>query len=67
VRKPTFIFVGAVAGSAIGFLAVAWFVVANRLGGEMRAIPAFEFGLILGVPLGGFAGAILGRWLARTR
>jgi hypothetical protein len=67
VRKPAFIVVGAVAGSAIGFLVVAWFVVANRVGGEMRAIPALEFGLIIGVPVGGLAGALLGRVLARIR
>jgi hypothetical protein len=67
MRKKAFIFIGAVAGSALDFLVVAWFVVANRIGGEMRAIPALEFGLILGVPVGGFAGAILGRWLARSK
>ena len=67
LRKNVFTFAGAVAGSAIGFLVVAWFIVENRLGGEMRAIPALEFGLLLGAPVGGIAGAILGRRLARAK
>jgi hypothetical protein len=67
LRRKVFTFAGAVVGSAIGFFAVAWFIVANRIGGEMRAIPAMEFGLLIGAPIGGLAGAILGRWLTRAR
>jgi hypothetical protein len=63
VRRKVFTFGGVVVGSAIGFIAVAWFIVENRIGGEMRAIPALEFGLIIGAPIGGLAGALLGRWL----
>lgn len=66
-RKRLFVFASAVAGGAVGFVAVAWLVVQNRIGGEMRAIPALEFGLLLGAPIGGVAGAILGVWLTRTR
>ena len=67
VRRKVITFAGAVVGSTAGFLVVAWFIVENRIGGEMRAIPALEFGLLLGAPVGGIAGAILGRRLARAK
>jgi hypothetical protein len=44
VRRKVITFAGAVVGSTAGFLVVAWFIVENRIGGEMRAIPALELG-----------------------
>ncbi len=66
-RKRLFVFASAFAWSAVGFLAVAWFIVQNHVGDEMRAIPALEFGLLVGAPIGGVAGALLGVWLTRSR